>query len=564
MLRLFDTSTKRDIKELSRKWRLIPDFDNSGNEKGYCNGLPSDARYTFVPSCWNFELDLFHHYGYTWYETEFEAMEDNVMLVFGAVNNFCDVYVDGKHVAYHYGAFCEFKVDLPAIGKGKHLLVLKVGAELNMTDSIPSLNTDWFNYGGIIRPVEVHSIKNCKLDFYTEYDLDVENKSATLDVFTSIKLFDGDISDTLKITIDGKSVYEEKITVSGETTVKAEIKLNDLRLWDIGQGNLYTVSVEFGGDQLIDRIGFRKMTSDRQGFILNGRRIKLRGVNRHEENVEFGFAVTPNQVKRDIAIIKDMGCNIVRGSHYPNAKTTLDMLDEEGLLFWEEIPMWGFVATSLELPVVAERAVNLHKDMIARDRNHPCIVIWGLLNEAETHKEPAVPLMAKLLETVKSLDTTRLITFASNHAKQDLCFDFVDFISINTYPGWYGRDYRLWAEEVKEFRDYADSVGAENKCLIISEFGAGAIKGDTSFDGMIWSETYQNDYFEFTLPCLCDHPDVAGTIIWQYCDMRTSEKRDVALKRPRNYNNKGLLDEHRNPKMAYFTAKRAFNERKEK
>lgn len=564
MLRLFETSTKRSIKELSQKWRLIPDFDNSGENTGYQNGLPKNARYTFVPSCWNFELDLFHHYGTVWYETEFVAEEDNVMLVFGAVNNYCDVYVDGKHVAYHYGAFCEFKVDLPELGKGKHLLVLKVGAELNMTDSVPSLNTDWFNYGGIIRPVEVHSIKNCKLNFHTEYDLDVENKSAVLDVYTDITVYGKALKDTLKVFIDGKELYKEDLTVDGKQTVKTQIKLDNLKLWDIGQGNLYTVTVDFGGDEISDRIGFRKMTTNREGFTLNGRKIKLRGVNRHEENVEFGFAVTPNQVKRDIAIIKDMGCNIIRGSHYPNTKMTLDMLDEEGLLFWEEIPMWGFTDSVMAEPIVAERAINMHKDMVSRDRNHPCIVIWGLLNEAETHKEQSTILLPKLLKTVKALDTTRLITFASNHAKQDLCFDNVDFIAINTYPGWYGRDYRMWPEEIKEFRAYADSVGCENKCIIISEFGAGAIKGDTSFDGMIWSETYQQDYFEFTLPCLCDHPDVAGTIIWQYCDMRTSEKRDVALKRPRNYNNKGLLDEHRNPKMAYFTAKRVFNERKEK
>ena len=214
MVRLFETSTKRNIKELSQKWRLIPDFDKNGDEKGYQNGLPTDARYTFVPSCWNFELDLFHHEGTTWYETEFEATEDNVILVFGAVNNFCDVYVDGKHVAYHYGAFCEFTVDLPNIKKGRHLLVVKVGAELNMLDSVPSLNTDWFNYGGIIRAVEVHSVKACKLNFYTNYDLDVENKSAILDVNTEIKLYAPEISDTFKIKIDGKTVYEEELKIS--------------------------------------------------------------------------------------------------------------------------------------------------------------------------------------------------------------------------------------------------------------------------------------------------------------------------------------------------------------
>ena len=564
MVRLFETSTKRKIKELSQKWRLIPDFDKKGDEKGYKNGLPSDARYTFVPSCWNFELDLFHHYGTTWYETEFIAEEDNAELVFGAVNNYCDIYVDGIHVAYHYGAFCEFKVELRGIGKGAHLLVVKVGAEINMTDSIPSHNSDWFNYGGIIRAVEVHSLRDCKLNFYTQYDLDVENKSAILDIYTDVTLYNGEITDNLKIKVEGDIVYSEKITVTTSTELKTQIKLDNLKLWDIGEGNLYTVSVEFGGDEMIDRIGFRKMSVNREGFTLNGRKIKLRGVNRHEENVETGFAVTPNNVKRDLAIIKDMGCNMVRGSHYPNTKFTLDMLDEEGLLFWEEIPMWGFTAPQMEQPIVAERAVNLHRDMIKRDKNHPCIVIWGLLNEADTNTEQAVKLMPKLLKAVKELDESRLITYASHRAKADLCFDNCDFISINTYPGWYGRDYHNWPNEIKEFREYADSVGQHDKPMIISEFGAGGIKGDTSFDGMIWSETYQHDYFEFTLPFLCDCPDVAGTIIWQYCDMRTSERRDVALKRPRNYNNKGLLDEHRNPKLAYFTAKRVFNERKSK
>ena len=121
MLRLFETSTKRDIKELSQKWRLMPDFDNSGDKNGYANGIPTDARYTFVPSCWNFELDLFHHYGTTWYETEFDApsidAREKAYLKFDAVDCFATYFVNGKEIGKSENAFIEHEFEVTDVIK---------------------------------------------------------------------------------------------------------------------------------------------------------------------------------------------------------------------------------------------------------------------------------------------------------------------------------------------------------------------------------------------------------------------------------------------------------------
>lgn len=561
MLRLFKTSGKRHIAELDSTWRMIPDFDGTGAQKGYGAGLPQEARNAFIPSCWHFELDLFHHYGDVWYETEFEAKEDNVVLCFGAVNNACEVYVDGKQIHSHYGPFCEFEAELAGIGKGNHTLVLKVNNVTNKVDTIPQLGTDWFDYGGIIRPVEVHSLKECRLSFHTRYDLNVEDRCAEVEVIVEVTPYTGRLEDTLCVSVGGKTVASKALCVTEKTTESLRFSLEDLALWDIGQGNLYTVTVSFGGDELTDRIGFRKFTCSREGFQLNGRPLKLRGVNRHEEDYETGFAVTPNQIRRDIAIIKDLGCNMIRGSHYPNSKLTLDMLDEEGLLFWEEIPIWGFEGAAIAHPMIHERAKAMHREMVTRDRNHPCIVIWGLLNESGSDSEETKALLADLRAVVTGLDNTRLITYATHRPRTDISYEYADFISINAYPGWYGKDYKEWPEELKVYRAHADSMGQSHKPMIISEFGAGGIKGDTAFDSMLWSETYQNEFFDWVLPRLCDSELLSGTIIWQFCDMRSSEYRPSALRRPRGFNNKGLVDEHRCPKQAYFTVKREYRSR---
>ncbi len=565
MLRRFDIGRTGLVYELTEGWRMLPDPEGVGKAEGWERGLPEGARPVAVPSCWNLELDLFTYTGDVWYATEFLAREENIRLVFCAVNNECDVYVDGIPVASHYGAFMEFGVDLPHIGVGKHTLVLRISAVHNMLDTIPLERTDWYNYGGIIRPVEVHAFKTAAiLRFRVKYELDVAAKSAEASLECDLLPFADGVTDILAVTLLGKRI-EKKVTLTGgEETVTLPLgTLRDLDLWDIDRGNLYTVEVSFAGDTLRDRIGFREFRVEGRQLLLNGRPVAMRGVNRHEEHPAHGFAVPADLIKRDLDIIRNMGCNTVRGSHYPNSKLTLDLLDEMGLMFWEEIPMWGFKAKNLVNEKVAERAVRMHEEMITRDYNRPSIVVWGLENEAETNKEEARGIMKTMHDTVRRLDPTRPITFTSNRPDGELCYEFADIISVNLYPAWYGSlysdikgSYDAWPAMVERIAARMEEFGAGDKPLMLTEFGGAAMAGCVDpFTDIRWTEPHQVKIVDGALKHLIASERVVGTLVWQYADCRSAIETTMALGRPRGFNNKGILTEHRVPKQAFYAVR---------
>ena len=566
MIRMFDIGRK-SVQELN-SWRMTPDFNGVGKAEEWYKTPPADLRLATVPSCWNLELDLFTYTGDVWYFTDFVAETDNVRLVFGAVNNECDVWVDGDLVASHYGAFMEFAVELPHLGAGKHTLTVRVSAYHNLEDTIPLERVDWYNWGGLIRAVELHGFGEAAIVRYrVYYELDVAARAADVRAEITLSAFGGSVTDTLTFSLGGKSV-SKTVTVTGEEKFTLELgRLEDLKLWDIFEGNLYMAEVTFAGDCLRERIGFREFCTEGRNLMLNGRRVELRGVNRHEDHPVTGFAMAPAMIKRDLDIIRKTGCNMVRGSHYPNSKLTLDLLDEMGFLFWEEIPMWGFDPAALARPRVHERAVAMHHEMIARDFNHPAIVIWGMENEANTGCDASPELLKLLYATVKGLDSTRVVTYACNRPQDDICMEYCDMISINVYPVWYGNilnggspsEPEIWPAFIDKFEQRLISRGLNEKPLVISEFGVGGIPGNNDpFAPVRWTEEYQEDYYRRALPLIMKHRRTAGTIIWQYCDTRSAILKLMALQRPRSFNNKGLLSEYRVPKRAWYVVKELY------
>ena len=561
MIRRFDLGREGRLYELCEGWRMMPDTEGVATAEHWEAGLPAAARPVAVPSCWNFELDLFSFLGDVWYETDFMAREDNIRLVFGAVNNECRVFVDGVEVVTHYGAFMEFGVTLPALGRGMHRLTLCINAHHNFRDTIPLERTDWFNYGGIIRPVEVHAFERAAiLRFRIRYTLDVTARTADAVCECDLAAFTP-VSDTLTVSLCGQTATLP-VTLTGEDTVTVPLgTLSDLDLWDIDHGALYTAEVTFAGDTLRDRIGFREFRTEGKTLLLNGRPVEMRGVNRHEEHPAEGFAMSPALIKRDLDIIRRLGCNTVRGSHYPNNKVTLDLLDEMGLMFWEEIPMWGFKTAHLTNETVMARAARMHTEMITRDFNRPSIVIWGLENEAETITEDAKPIMKLMRDTVRSLDTSRPITYTSNRPNLECCYEYADIISVNLYPAWYGSlypdlagGYDSWPDMVTRITARMEEYGAGDKPLMLTEFGGAAVAGCVDpFTDTKWTEPHQVKILDGALRHLISDPRVTGTLVWQYADNRAALERGMALQRPRGFNNKGILNEHRVPKQAFYT-----------
>jgi beta-glucuronidase len=267
-------------------------------------------------------------------------------------------------------------------------------------------------------------------------------------------------------------------------------------------------------------------------------------------------------IKRDIDIIRDMNCNAIRTSHYPNSQWTIDYCDEVGILFWAEIPMWNLTQDATRNELTHSRAISMEREMIEENYHHPSIVFWGMHNECATDTEDVYRLTEKMVKTARELDSSRLITYATNKVRLDvrreICFDLCDVVSLNHYIGWYfPLEDGDWNDFMKEYEDVLASTNSIDKPFVMSEFGFGAIPGVNSFDAGRWSEDYQADALEFTLNELLNNERMSGGYIWQFADIRTEQDN---LGRPRGFNNKGILDEYRRPKRAYRTVRKIYGE----
>lgn len=565
MNRLFTRSTTVKYQNLDKFWDFCTDPDNRGNSEKWYENFPENASKMSVPSCWNTTLGLFRYEGVVWYRTEFETESGDVYLNFEAVCHECDVYIDGKHIGYHYGGLTEFGFEAFGIGKGNHEIVVRVDNTLDVETTIPHSCGDWYNYGGICRSVSVIEINNCSIrDMVIKYDLDVEKKSANVNVATTIYTKEP-ITDTLKISIDGKCVYEKEITVDGVYKHLAEdIALDNLKLWDIYEGNLYYFTVTFGGEDLIDRTGFRTIEARGKDIYLNGKQITIVGVNRHEIHPDWGFTMPFELIKRDLDIIRDTNPNTIRTAHYPHSKKTYDYIDEIGLLCWEEIPVWGNNpqwAESLKNEQFINKAVNMLDEMIVRDMNHPSIVFWGMYNEIDTSLPQSLEFTKRLVARTHEYDTSRLTSYASCSitipGPHDICAGEVDMVSFNYYLGWIPSiKTETFDELVTRIYNHVTKTAGREMPIMMSEFGCEGLKGCCTLEPQKWSENYQIATLKEAMKAYFTGGKFCGGCIWNFCNFPSQPHFEYM--RPGGYNNKGLLDEYRRPKATYEAVKQLY------
>ena len=567
MKRLFDEHLKRNVITLSGAWHFATDPDCVGLEKGWQNGLPSYET-VIVPSVWNNELRLLNYEGLGWYEKKFQTNGGTIMLEFESVMTKSTVWLDGKLIGEHYGAFTEFEFVVNNVSYGEHTLVVCADSRIN-AKSFPQRYCDWFNYGGIARDVFAHELKGISiLNNHINYELSKDLKNA--DVCAELILVNAEndtVSSEVKVTLGDKVIYKDNVTLKAKEQITFKtpyVTLENIELWDVSSPKLYTVVASTDTDDLIDRTGFRLIEAKDNNIFLNGKSIELLGVNRHEEHPDWGFAFPAKLMKKDIDLILNMSCNTIRGSHYPNAKIFIDMLDEKGILFWSEIPMWGggFSWEALQDEEIIDRGLNMHKEMTKYYYNHPCIIIWGMHNEIDSTHDFTLPLTKAFHDHLRACGGNRLITHASNHPLDDVGMDYNDIICINIYYGWYGYGgstgkFSDWDKFVSDLRVRLKDKGWYGKPVIMSEFGAAALAGyHTPFDTVRWSEEYQRDLIEYCLELFHNTEYMKGSYVWQFANIRTSPSMDI--NRVRYFNNKGVIDEYRNPKLAYFKIKELY------
>lgn len=565
MLRLFETYRKRKAYSLEGMWDFKIDPLKEGIGEQWYKNFPIDSSSIVVPSCWNNEFGLYDYEGVAWYRRFFRISSDIVNLSFEGVTGQAMVYVDGNYIGEHYGGFTPFHLLVRDLAEGEHSLVVAVDNTHNDVDTIPLAKVDWFHYGGIIRNVQAAELSKAWIkDYKIDYKLEEDLKNADLSFTVHLEsLRNNNYEGKLNILIEDTLIYSEGVVCNKEGTIKVlSCPFKDIKLWNVGKPELYRIRFELEGstgivDDTSDRIGFRTVKIQGRKLYINGEETYLKGVCRHEEHPDWGFALPEKLMKKDIDIIKDMGGNAIRGSHYPNSRAFLDFCDEAGLLFWEEIPLWQYRERHFNNPLVLERSLTMLEEMIHRDYHHPSIIMWGVHNEVETSCQAGFYATKLFTDKVRSLDSTRLVTYASFSPFNDLCFGLVDVISINKYYGWYEGNLESWEEFLRTFKIKMEEDGYGDKPIIMSEFGAAGLYGDCTFESPKWTENYQEKLLEYTLNLFRKDPAVIGSYIWQFADIRTAKECEMG--RPRSFNNKGILNEYRKPKMAYWTVKKIYN-----
>lgn len=554
MVRTFETHKIRKTEEISRK---LWDFSTMPKEG------PAVTLKAALPGCWETYPDTMTYRGRAYYETDFEA-GGNVRLEFKGVSHTAEVFVDGSRVKSHYNAYTPFDVILAGLEPGKHSLRVEVDNSFGEESALHVPN-DYQTYGGITRPVVLEQLGDAmisRLHFTPVLEEGAWKGTVSADILCPGA---GEFRGTLEIYLGQTKLLERKVEFSRkEPLVITEEGLSfpEAESWSPENPVLYLLTAvlkdEKGEpvDDLTDRTGFRQVRIEGRKILLNGSPIRIKGFCRHEDHPQFGCALPYAAMYQDLLLMRDMGANSVRTSHYPNDEVFLDLCDELGMLVWEENHARGLSEENMRNPNFERQCEDCIREMITVHYNHPSIYIWGILNECASHTEYGRECYRKQLELIRTLDKSRPHSFASCQFKADISLRLPDVVSYNIYPQWY-HDTPV-GEYLEDLYRWIQETDGAGKPFLITETGAGAIYGYRTPARVKWSEEYQAEALEKQLTAILAMEECSGVYIWQFCDCRVCDSWFHV--RPRTMNNKGIVDEYRRPKLAYETVKRIFRE----
>jgi beta-glucuronidase len=563
MNRAFNEHKLRRCEGLNHRWAFVT--AEQRRDRGTLPKLFSDTIQ--VPSAWEQKPGLEAYRGKAWYRTSVDVFSGKALrLLFGGVSHTADVYVDGKKVTHHYDAFTPFDAVVPCKQDGACEVIVAVDNTFGDHSAL-HIDNDYFTYGGLTRPVVAEWVPPVYID---RLSATPKRTGATWELEVKVRLKNWSnkaIKRSVLVLVGGETVDLGSVTVKGKTERVVSGSLTQLKVdaWSPDAPNLYEVVATLSDgdeivDDLIDRVGFRQIEVKGKKLLLNGNSLRLRGFNRHEDHPQFGNALPLEAVAHDLERFREMGCNFLRTSHYPNDMRMLDLCDEMGICVWEESH-----ARSVDFkhPMYKEQITKSTVEMLDWHHNHASILMWGCLNECESETAVGAKEHARVLKLIKKTDPSRPITFASNRGQNDLAFGYVDIVSWNLYDSWYGGGLEHIEPRLKTMLKWLHSPksrGGSGKPVIMSEFGAGGIYGNRNPNRAKWTEDYQRDVLDESLRVYLNHPDIVGAAIWQFCDVRVTDGQ--WSKRPRTMNNKGIVDEYRRPKLAYEAVKRRMLEAK--
>lgn len=579
------TLTRRRIS-MDGMWKFHLDERSVGENEGWIDGIPGEEMIPVPASFQDFytEKDIREYTGDFWYETDFfvpgEWEGREILLRFGAATHRASVYVNGILITEHEGGFLPFSAKVTTVVRydSYNKVVVKVNNELNCTN-LPCGETitlpngkkmskpyfDFFNYAGLQRSVYLLALPGESIvDFDLDYAIHGKNAEVSYQIRTNgehavqLALFDA----------KGHCVAQK----DGKEGV---LYVENARLWQGRNAYLYRLRIRImDGEELIDEyeqeIGIRTVKVEGTDILINGEPVYLKGFGKHEDSDIVGRGFSIGIMKRDFELMKWIGANSFRTSHYPYSEEIYQMADREGFLVIDEVPAVGMFQSLMNFmeastgkqtaffkkettPVLLKAHLRAIEEMIARDKNHPSVVAWSLLNEPETTNEAAVPYFKEVFDLANKLDMQkRPRTFAlimNSLPDTCKCYQFSDIIALNRYYGWYMKGgYEICvAEEL--FRKEMDAWKEKklNKPFIFTEYGADTLASEHKLPSVMWSQEYQDEYLKMTHEVFDSYDFIKGEQIWNFADFQTTE----GIMRV-NGNKKGVFTRQRQPKdIAY-------------
>lgn len=549
-----------------------------------------------IPHTWN--TDAYTHKDYYkgkgWYRKTFSLPQSwegkQIFLKFEAASKAAQVYINGQLVGEHRGGYTAFTFDATPYCSFTSPNIIAVCVD-NARIDIPPISGDFTFFGGIYRDVwliatgKQHiNLTNLGSSGVFIQTPQVSEKEASLTIRGEIKN-DAPVKTQVElehtiITPDGDIQQKIKRTIrlnAGELYAFNDIAktIANPHLWSPESPELYTVETVIRDskskeikDKVSHHTGFRWYHFDAsEGFFLNGKPYKLRGMCRHQDQKPYGVALLDETHRRDMLLMKDMGINFLRISHYPQDAAILEQCDKLGILAWEEIPVIDVVPDTEGYDDACEQ--NL-REMIRQHYNHPSVITWGYMNEillvtqrrykTEEELKPVIDrtlaLTNRLEKALKEEDPYRVSTMAfhgSNSYNTVGLGEITDIVGWNLYQGWYGGTFtgfdRFLEDQHKKYPTHP---------MIVSEYGAGSDRrlhslAPKSFD---FSIEYQQAYLEHYIPVIEREKYIMGGTHWNFIDF-SSALRDESMPR---INNKGLVYANRTPKDVFYYYKSVFRE----
>jgi beta-glucuronidase len=507
-----------------------------------------------VPGDWNTQRErLLLYEGTIWYKKSFDYQrKENTRLFvyFGAANYLADVYLNGEKIGRHEGGFTPFNFEVTNLVRDKsNSLIVKVDNK-RRRDAVPTLITDWWNYGGLTRQVR---LVETQTTFVQDYFIQLQRGSRN-QVRGWLRLNGARLNQ--KVTV---RIPEARISKSFTTDANGYVEISfnaELTLWSPNNPKLYDVVIEAETDRLEDQIGFRSIETRGTEILLNGRPIFLRGICIHEEApFRGGRGYSREDALTLLGWAKELGCNFVRLAHYPHNEFMVREADKLGIMVWSEIPVYWTILW--ENSATLENAQNQLSEMIARDKNRAAVIVWSMANETPLG-DARLSFLKKLIEHARTLDPSRLISAAMERhyvdEKTEMIDDplgeYLDVLGCNEYVGWY--------DGLPEKADRVEWKTKYQKPLIMSEFGGCALYGNHGDALTRWTEEYQENLYQHQVSMLRRISFLRGTCPWILMDFRSPRRPLPGIQD--FHNRKGLISDRGEKKKAFYVMQNYYHE----